>query len=102
MVMFQRHYNRAMGKMVHTKEDYLKNMKDMNLVPQKEADQRVKDNHKPYDKPSDSAMRFMTHITKRKTKDGNIKLSGNEIKEMKKLGVNFDKAKERPLNGGFE
>ena len=102
--MFKRHYNKAMGKMVHTKEDYLKTMKEMNLIPTKEADQIAasKNKRKPYDKPSDDAMKFMTHISKKKSKDGRIKLSGREIGEMKRLGVHIDNVRERPLKGGWE
>ena len=90
-----------MGKMVHTKEDYLKNMKDMNLIPSKEADSmaRSKSEHKPYDKPSEDAMRFMTHISKKKSKGGKIKLSGREVNEMKRLGVHFERAGEH--DGGW-
>lgn len=91
--MFKSHYNRALGKKVYTKDDYLSEMKKQGMVPQKEAEQMVKEFEKrkhTYDKPSEGAMDLMNCISnKRKDKNGKIKLSDREIDQMKKIGVNF-------------
>ena len=92
--------------MIHTKEDYLKEMKKQNMIPQKEANkiynEAKKRNRKEYDKPSDNAMRFMHHINSKYKGQKKIKLSGGEVREMEKLGVSFRNVDGKRIDkGGF-
>lgn len=94
-VNFKPHYNRALGKMIHTKDDYKAEMKRQGMVPQKEADQMAKDfkerTYKSYDKPSDEALSLMRGIgMKHPDRGGKIRLSDREIDQMKKIGVRFE------------
>ena len=108
---FHPHYNRAMGKMIHTKKDYLNGMKQGGFIPfdeaRKIAEQTSKAKHKPYDRLSPKAMAIVTTVSQqRPDKKGNIKLSGRTIEAMKEIGaikpVSDHIPKEVKGQGGFE
>jgi len=104
--MNYKHYNRALGKMIHTKRDYFKEMKRQGMVPQEEAEQMVRDYEKrrnqPY-KPTGKAMGLIRSFADmRKDKHGRIKLSDRQIDAMKKTGVVFNpRFKPTGIKGGF-
>jgi len=102
---FHPHFNRALGKRYHTKEDYFKDMKDGGFIPQKEADaiaeQRNKDNRKEY-KASPELRQFINGVKNSADSEGNVKLSDRQIDFMKEKGVSLEAPKALPTEGGFE
>ena len=96
-------YNRALGKHITSKRHYNDEMKRQGMVSfekgQAMADKAQEKMHKDY-KLKDETRRFLKNINK--TKDGKVNLSGREMAYMKKVGVDFRKPKERPLEGGWE
>lgn len=79
---FHPHYNRAIGKYIHTREDYMKEMKDKNYVP---YDPTVEPKAKPYS-PSPWAHSMANQIKNDTDSRGNYKPSGSFLNELEKAG----------------
>ena len=104
--MSYKHYNRSLQKMIHTKEDYWKEMKRQGMVPLKEAEAMAKDYEKRRNQPhkvSDKTIGLVRSIgDMRKDKNGKIKLSDRQIDAMKATGVNFNPSfRPTDTKGGF-
>jgi len=83
---FKPHYNAALGKMIHTKDDYLKGIKEHGLIPQKEAKQIAESKRKEAErgyKPSAWA-----HDMAREIKRSGGKPGSAFYNELSKRGVN--------------
>lgn len=98
------HFNRELGKQINSKRQYKEELKRRGLVSQDKGDQMAKDakerQHRDY-KPSDETKRFFSEINSKKSKDGQIKLSGRELAYMKKVGVDFRRPEYKGLEGGM-
>lgn len=53
-------------------------------------------------KPSEETVKFLYSAKGSVDKSGKVKFSGRQLAYMKKIGVSFERPKERPLRGGFE
>lgn len=100
------YFSEALGKRIHTKEDYLREMKVQGMVPKKEADQTVaeykKNSHKPYKICKDTECLISGIKMHRPDKNGKIKLSDREIDKMKSMGVSFNPSfQPTGMKGGF-
>ena len=82
MKPFPKHFNHALGKMIHTREDYLKEMKAQGCEPYRPESVR-KVNSKPY-KPSQWAHEVVRAIDRQREKDPNAALSGSVRAELEK------------------
>jgi hypothetical protein len=84
---FHPHYNSALGKYIHTKEDYLREMKSGGFEP---YDPNVKE--KGIKKHQMSPwVREVTNSIKEHTKRGKFEPSGRLINEMKRRGCLYTK-----------
>jgi len=83
---FKDHYNHALGKRIHTKEDYLKEIKKHNLEPVKSDQVDHKFKKKSYSGVSEDARRMMNSVSyDRKTGKPNI--GDRYIEKLKSMGV---------------
>ena len=73
---FHSHYNHALGKMIHTKKDYLAEMKAQGVVPANSPEAVAKKYEKHTYKPSGWAHEMVNAIKKQTDKDGNVHLGG--------------------------
>lgn len=100
---FKPHMNQAMGKYIHTKDEYLKTMKDMNLVPYEKQKEKLE--------PSLEKTQWAQDMGKR-IQSGN--LGSSFYKELEKKGYGPEKIKKmntslkkeatkiNTKNGGFK
>ena len=102
---FQPHYNRALDIPITSQRQYNDELKRRGLVSQEQGDDialRAKhDNKQPF-KPTDETMRYLHHVQSHAQKDGKVKLSGQEIVYMEKLGCKFGKVEYKGTEGGFK
>jgi len=101
---FVPHMNRALGKYIHNKRQYLDEMKKGGYVPQKEGDQIAeatqKARRKQY-KASDNTRQFVNSL--KTDKKGNLKMSGRQKEYYFRMtGQNKKVDKIRDGEGGFE
>lgn len=87
-----RHYNRSMQCMIYSKEHYKHEMKKRGLVPYEEAERLAeewdkKNLNKKYTGPSDKALNIIKSLRLTADKHGNIKLGGNAVRELSRLGL---------------
>ena len=75
-MQFKSHYNHALGKHIHTKKDYLSEMKKQGVVPADSPDAVAKKYPKRTYKPSGWAHDMVREIKRSTDKDGNVHLSG--------------------------
>lgn len=106
---FKPHMNMAIGKYIHTREDYLRELKKNNLIPQEEArkiaEQKKRERERPH-KPSKWAHEMVEELRRSKGNPGTA-----YYKELEKKGYGYDriqqmkKTSERAKNldskGGF-
>lgn len=107
---FRAHYNHAIGKMIHTKDDYLRELKENGLIPQKEAEQiaaaKRREMNKPY-KPSKWAHEMTEHVRSTKGKVGTkfydeLAKRGYDVKKMAKAqSKNKKRAEQITTKGDF-
>lgn len=101
---FKPHYNRALGKMIHTKDDYLKEMKRQGVCPADSPDAVAKKYPRREYKPSAWAHDMVRAIEKSTDKDGNVHLGSVARDQLnaKLRAVPEDLAKLKDkLKGGF-
>jgi hypothetical protein len=77
---FKPHFNRSLDKYYHTKDDYLGDLKKMNLEPYRGEQSNPS---KKYE-PSKWAREVTNEIQKRTDKNGNVELSGRLREEISK------------------
>jgi len=77
------HYNSAMGKYIHTKEDYRNEMKKGGYVP---YDPKVEPKKKPY-KVSDDTRSLVKAIKRQSDSKGNFNPSGSLKGELRRRGA---------------
>lgn len=80
---FKPGYNHSLGKYVHTREDYLKTMKEMKLEP---YDPNFKPKAKPKYKPSKWGREMVKTIANRTDKHGNVEVNESIHKVLKDTG----------------
>lgn len=101
---FSSHYNKALGKEIHTKRQYNEEMKRQGMVSQEKGDDIAKrareKSHRDYKVDKETA-RFIAEV-KDSGVDGKVKLGSRALDFMEKKGVSFKRPKERPMEGGFE
>lgn len=99
-----KHYNRALNKNITTRKQYNEEMKRQGMVSQEKGDYLAEQAKaklmKPY-KLNNETEKFLKGV-KMSSRDGKVKLSGRELAYMEKIGVSFNKPKERGIEGGFE
>jgi len=97
------HYNRALQKNITTRKQYKDEMQRQGMVSQEKGDYLAKKaeqaKQQPYNVSKDT-MGFLMHM-KSKSKNGKITPRGNEIKFMKKMGVNFKRPDDKGTQGGM-
>ena len=99
------HYNRALGKHINSKRQYKDEMKRQGMVSSEKGDEmaaKAKEQAKRDYKPTRETLQFIESVRQRTDKNGNVKLGGRQIDYMKKVGVDFRRPKDRPLEGGWE
>ncbi len=82
---FKRHYNHALGKMIHTKDDYLSEIKKHNLEPVKSDQVDHKFKKKAYSGVSEEARRMMNSVSY--SRDGKPNIGDRYIEKLKSMGV---------------
>lgn len=83
---FKPHYNHAFGKYIHTKDDYLKEMKRTGSEPFDPSRVPKRDEPRIY-KPSKWAHDMMRAAKRNTDKDGNVHLSGAMKEELRKANM---------------
>ena len=100
--MFKRHFNRATGRMYHTSEDYVKDIKARGLEPVKDdvgIDHKFK--KRSYSGVSDDARQMMNSVSY--DKNGKPNIGDRYIDKLRSMGI-----KEMPkeligkVNGGWQ
>ena len=94
---FHPHMNHALGHYVHTKDDYLKSMKEKGLEPFHEAKAQPKRTYKS----SDWAHDMVRAIKRRTDKDGNVHLGSVARDQLQSNLKAVPKDIRDKLQGGF-
>jgi len=103
------HYNRAMGKQIHSKAHYKREMARGGYVPFKEGERIAKEanrnGHKPYvlSKEANGLVKAVRNL--KPDKNGKVKLPGRMVDAMIKTGAIKPMSKHAPqgvkVKGGF-
>lgn len=102
------HFNRALGKQIHSKKHYDEEMKKGGFVSYekgREDARNARDRNQKRYTPSPDALAIMRAAKNRTDKNGNVKLSGAMVDGIKKLGMAFGhehRPRELREEGGFE
>lgn len=97
---FVPHYNRALGKGYHTKEDYLRDVKKAGLEPAKEGSDEHKFKKKSYSGVSGEARNMMNSVSY--DKHGKPNIGDRYIDQLKKMGMReMPKELINKTKGGF-
>jgi len=97
------HYNRALDKHIKNKRHYNDEMKRQGQVSQEKGEylaKRAEENRRRPYKVDLSTRKFLEEV-KSTSKNGKVKLSGRQIAQMEKIGVNFKRPKDMGTNGGM-
>lgn len=86
---FHAHYSQALGKMVHTKDDYLREVKKAGLIPQKEAEKIAESKRREMDKPYKTSAWARDMVKEIKRTDG--KVGGAFYDQLAKKGYDLKK-----------
>lgn len=97
---FRPHMNAAMGKYYHTKKDYLRDMKRMNLVPSNSPDAKPKKYETKSYKPTVWARDMVRAIENRTDSGGKVHLSTGMIDQLKSR-LSAAPKNLRPDKGGY-
>ena len=97
---FKSHYNRAMGKYIHTERQYKEEMKRGGYCSQEEATARAKQARRKSARayiPSEKSKAILNSLNP--DRKGRVKLSDRAIDGLKSMGVTFDKSKVKEVTG---
>lgn len=101
------HFNRAMGKYITSRQHYEREMAKGGYIPFAEAEKIASKARAERDKPyklSEKARAVIESAKQSSDRKGQVKLSGNLIRGMKEVGVNWDSQwlPKHYQGGGFE